>query len=172
MSTALAFPDRQQSDERILAQARLLSSQMQALSSRLFAPDSAKALRTFSSGEAARLLSVSDGYLRQLSLDGVGPQPDVAANGRRGYSLAQIDALRAPIAAAKPREALAILPRRRQGEALQTIAVTNFKAAPPRPRRPSIWRSIWRCAATACWRSTSIRKRRSRRCSASSRSST
>ncbi len=127
MSTALAFPDRQQSDERILAQARLLSSQMQGLSNRLFAPDSTKALRLFSSGEAARLLSVSDGYLRQLSLDGVGPQPDVGANGRRGYSLAQIDALRAHIAAAKPREALSILPRRRPGEPLQTIAVANFK---------------------------------------------
>lgn len=123
----MARSDRQQSDERILAQARLLSSQMQGLSSRLFPPDSAKSLRMFSSGEAARLLNVSDGYLRQLSLDGIGPAPETSASGRRGYSLAQVHELRAHIAAAKPREALSILPRRRAGEPLQTIAVTNFK---------------------------------------------
>ncbi len=127
MSTALTQPVRQQSDERILAHARLLSSQMQGLSSRLFPPDSTKALRLFSSGEAARLLDVSDGYLRQLSLDGIGPAPDVSASGRRGYSLAQINELRTHIAAAKPRDSLSILPRRRPGEPLQTIAVTNFK---------------------------------------------
>jgi chromosome partitioning protein len=127
VSTARAKTERQFSDERILAQARLLSSQMQGLSSRLFPPDSAKALRLFSSGEAARLLQVSDGYLRQLSLDGIGPSPDMATNGRRGYSLAQIDELRQHISGAKPRDALALLPRRRAGERLQTIAVTNFK---------------------------------------------
>jgi chromosome partitioning protein len=127
VSTAQVRPERQQSDERILAQARLLSTQMQALSSRLFPPDSAKALRLFSSGEAARLLDVSDGYLRQLSLDGIGPSPDINASGRRGYSLAQINELRSHIASAKPRDALAVLPRRRAGEPLQTIAVTNFK---------------------------------------------
>jgi chromosome partitioning protein len=127
VSTSVARPVAQLSDERILAHARLLSSQMQGLSSRLFAPDSAKALRLFSSGEAARLLNVSDGYLRQLSIDGIGPAPEVSASGRRGYSLAQIHDLRQPIAAAKPREFLSIQPRRRPGEPLQTIAVTNFK---------------------------------------------
>ncbi|MGL4243365.1 MAG: plasmid partitioning protein RepA [Beijerinckiaceae bacterium] len=127
MSTALAQPPQQQSDERLLAQARLLSSQMQGLSSRLFPPDSAKALRLFSSGEAARLLNVSDGYLRQLSLDGIGPAPDISSSGRRGYSLAQVHDLRRHIAAAKPREARAVLPRRQAGEALQTVAVANFK---------------------------------------------
>jgi chromosome partitioning protein len=127
VSTALARAMPQHSDERILAQARLLSGQMQGLSRKLFPPDSAKRLRLFSSGEAARLIGVSDGYLRQLSLDGVGPQPELSASGRRGYSLAQIHALRPQIAAAKPREALAILPQRREGEPLQTVAVTNFK---------------------------------------------
>jgi chromosome partitioning protein len=127
VSTSVARPASQFSDERILAHARLLSSQMQGLSSRLFPPDSAKALRLFSSGDAARLLNVSDGYLRQLSIDGIGPTPEVSAGGRRGYSLAQINELRGRIATAKPREALAIQPRRRSGEPLQTVAVTNFK---------------------------------------------
>lgn len=115
------------SDERILAQARLLSQQMHALSEQIFPPDSHKSLRAFTSGEAARLLGVSDGYLRQLSLDGVGPAPALSANGRRSYQLAQINELRGHIAQAKPRDAISILPRRRSGEKLQTIAVANFK---------------------------------------------
>ncbi len=115
------------SDERILAHARLLSQQMQGLASRLYPPDSRKALRSFSSGEAARLIGVSDGYLRQLSLDGVGPSPDVSVSGRRSYTLAQLDDLRRHVALAKPKEAVSILPARRPGERLQTIAVTNFK---------------------------------------------
>jgi chromosome partitioning protein len=127
VSTSPVRPETTFADERILAHARLLSSQMQGLSSRLFAPDSSKALRLFSSGEAARLLGVSDGYLRQLSLDGIGPSPEVTGSGRRAYSLAQIHDLRAHIALAKPREALFIQPQRRAGERLQTIAVTNFK---------------------------------------------
>ncbi|MGL4635784.1 MAG: plasmid partitioning protein RepA [Beijerinckiaceae bacterium] len=114
-------------DERILAHARLLSQQMQGLNNRLFAPDSKKQLRSFSSGEAAKLIGVSDGYLRQLSIDGIGPEPLVVASGRRAYTLAQVMELRRHISSAKLREALSILPHRRAGERLQTIACTNFK---------------------------------------------
>ena len=127
MSTARARVPPRGSDERILAHARLLSDQMQGLGRRLFPPNNAKSLRLFSSGEAARLLGVSDGYLRQLSIDGIGPAPDLSPSGRRGYSLSQIHALRHPVAAAKSRDALSILPHRRPGERLQTVAVTNFK---------------------------------------------
>lgn len=77
--------------------------------------------------EAAKLLHVSDGYLRQLSLDGIGPAPEVSASGRRSYTLAQINELRGHIATAKPREALSVLPHRRAGEKMQTIACVNFK---------------------------------------------
>ena len=80
-----------------------------------------------SSGEAAKLLHVSDGYLRQLSIDGVGPKPATNPSGRRSYTLAQINELRAHIASAKPREAHRISPRRRAGEKLQIIACANFK---------------------------------------------
>lgn len=127
MATALARTEALHSDERIFGHARLLSEQMQGLSNRLFPPDSRKTLRSFSSGEAARLIGVSDGYLRQLSIDGIGPTPDMTPGGRRLYTLAQIDALRQHICAAKPREALAIMPHRRPHEPLQTIACTNFK---------------------------------------------
>jgi chromosome partitioning protein len=120
-------PQGETSDVRISAQARLLSEQLQSLGARLFPPDSHKSLRSFSSGEAAKLLRVSDGYLRQLSLDGIGPIPETSSSGRRSYTLVQINELRRHIASAKPREAQVVLPRRRPGEKMQTIACTNFK---------------------------------------------
>jgi chromosome partitioning protein len=127
VDTAAFRPDAETSDARISAHARRLSEQLQSLGERLFPPDSHKALRSFSSGEAAKLLHVSDGYLRQLSLDGIGPTPETNPAGRRSYSLAQINELRRHIASVKPREAQTVLPHRRAGEKLQTIACTNFK---------------------------------------------
>lgn len=100
---------------------------MHALQERIFPPDSHKTLRSFTSGEAAKLLGVSDGYLRQLSLDKIGPAPALSANGRRSYRLDQISELRSHIVQTKPRDAFTVMPRRRPGEKLQTIAVANFK---------------------------------------------
>lgn len=115
------------SDDRIAVHARLLSNQLQALRERLFPPESQKTLRTFTSGEAARLIGVSDSYLRQLSSEGAGPIPETAPNGRRSYTLAQINELRRYLAAAKPKDAGRFLPHRRPGERLQTVACVNFK---------------------------------------------
>lgn len=114
-------------DIRIERHAHQLSRQLKLLREKLFPPLSQKTLRTFTSGEAAQMIGVSDGYLRQLSLDGKGPQPDVTASGRRSYTLGQINALRLHMATIKPKDALSYLPRRRPGEKLQTVAVTNFK---------------------------------------------
>ena len=128
MATAAARTDTvQTSDDRVSAHARLLSSQLQALRERLFPPESSKALRKFTSGEAARLIGVSDGYLRQLSLDGLGPAPETTASGRRLYTLAEINELRRYLADAKPKDAHMYLPSRRAGERLQTLACVNFK---------------------------------------------
>ena len=107
--------------------AKLLSGQMQALSASLFPPTSRKTLRSFSSGELARFLGVSDGYLRQLSLDGFGPSPALSSGGRRSYTPEQIRELRAYLAEARPKEALSFLPTRRLGDKLQILAVANFK---------------------------------------------
>ena len=60
-------------DRAIAADAEMLSAQLQAMRNRLFPPTAQKTLRKFTSGEAARLIGVSDGYLRQLSLAGEGP---------------------------------------------------------------------------------------------------
>jgi chromosome partitioning protein len=112
---------------RINRHAAALSSQLRELSATLFPPKAAKSLRSLSSGEVARVLGVSDGYLRQLSLDGLGPQPSVGAGGRRSYTPAQAVELRHYLAATRPKEALTFLPRRQLGDKLQVLAVANFK---------------------------------------------
>lgn len=127
MTTVIGRTNRMTSDDRISGHAKLLSSQLQSLRERLFPPEASKVLRKFTSGEAARLIKVSDGYLRQLSLDGVGPVPETAQSGRRLYTLAQINDLRRMIACAKTKDPHVYLPARRPGEALQTLACVNFK---------------------------------------------
>ena len=119
-------------DQQIAEDARLLSSQLSAMRQRLFPPSAFKTLRSFTSGEAAKLIGVSDGYLRQLSISGEGPQPEINAAGRRSYTLADINALRRFLAGQHEPGS----PKARQylkwrdeaaGEHLQVIAVTNFK---------------------------------------------
>jgi chromosome partitioning protein len=53
--------------------ARVLGTQLLELRSRAFPPSAEKALRRFSSGEAAKLIGVTDAYIRHLSLSGEGP---------------------------------------------------------------------------------------------------
>ena len=112
---------------RIARQADLLSAQLASLNASLFPPTAKKRLRSFSSGEVAKIVGVSDGYLRQLSLDGLGPTPSILHGGRRSYSADQVLALRQYLAEVRPREALEFLPSRRAGDKLQVVAVANFK---------------------------------------------
>lgn len=121
-------------DETIAADAAALSEQLKAMRERLFPPAAQKVLRSFTSGEAARMIGVSDGYLRQLSLAGEGPQPSTGVAGRRFYSLADINALRhhlaeQALAKGNMQKARSYLKWRdaARGEHLQVIAVTNFK---------------------------------------------
>ena len=131
MNAALgrSMPQLPSINETIGNHARALSEQLQAMSLALFPPASKKALRRFSSGEAAKLIRVSDSRLRQLSLAGEGPQPELTPSGRRLYSLAQLNEIRRLLAkGAKGRnESRSYLPTRGPGEHLQVIAVTNFK---------------------------------------------
>jgi chromosome partitioning protein len=111
-------------DRMIEQDARLLSGQLHALRQRLFPPTAEKTLRTFSAGEAAEWIGISDAYLRQVSLAGDAPEPPKTASGRRVYTLAQIHDVRRILSRAKGRN---YLPTRQPGEHLQVIAVTNFK---------------------------------------------
>ena len=112
---------------RITRHASILSGQLRSLGAALFPPASGKSLRSFTSGEVAKIVGVSDGYLRQLSLDGLGPKPLIGHGGRRSYSLAQINELRTYLSEVRQRESLEFFPRRRTGEKLQVITVVNFK---------------------------------------------
>lgn len=115
-------------DDVIGEHADLLSSQLQSISEALFPPTASKALRRFTSGEAARLIGVSDSTLRKMTLAGEGPQPETTSNGRRLYSLANINEIRQLFAQnTRGREAIEFVPHRRDGEHLQVLAVTNFK---------------------------------------------
>ena len=117
------LPSELAMDQVIQGDARALSGQLQALREKLFPPEAKKTLRRFSSSEAARLIGVTDSYLRHLAALGEGPTVDKTARGRLSYSLEQIHAVRAHLAKAKP----SYLPNRTGIEHLQTIAVTNFK---------------------------------------------
>ena len=112
----------------VAADAARLSSRITHLRRSLFAPDGGKTFRPLPSGEVARLLGVSDSYLRHLARTGEGPDPD-KVGGRRLYSLDQVAALRDAIhAKGGSRLSTAGWPTRERGrEHCQTIAVANFK---------------------------------------------
>lgn len=110
-------------DAVIAAHAQALSDQLNALRSRLFPPSAQKQLRKFSTGEAARLIGITDAYLRQVTLATEGFEPEKGPAGRRLFTLEQINELRRHLSRSKP----SYLPHRRDGEHLQVIAVTNFK---------------------------------------------
>ncbi|WP_457812192.1 plasmid partitioning protein RepA [Sinorhizobium meliloti] len=88
-----------------------------------------RTFRSFSLGEVAEILGVSGSYLRQLSIDGLGPTPETGTAGRRSYTLQQINELRAHLASTRPKEALKFCPRRRDGEKLQIISVAVGSAS-------------------------------------------
>ena len=112
--------------EVIASDARQLSAKLLAHRKKLFPPEARKTLRRFSSGEAAKLIGINDGYLRQLSLDGKGPQPETSPTGRRSYSFEDIQALRLFLDEGG-KAGRRYLPRRGNGEHLQVISVANFK---------------------------------------------
>nr|WP_306801662.1 plasmid partitioning protein RepA [Agrobacterium sp. ST15.13.040] len=119
--------NRASTSAHITQRAEALSARLRAVGERAFPPTAQKSLRSFTSGEVAEIVGVSDGYLRQLSLDGLGPSPDLGSAGRRSYTLEQINQLREYLAGARPKEASRFWPRRRSGEKLQVITVANFK---------------------------------------------
>jgi chromosome partitioning protein len=103
-----------------------LAAQLHTQRESLFPPDAEKAMRRFTSGEAAALLGVNDSYLRKLHLDGKGPSPEMTPGNRRLYSAENLQALRVLLerTARKPGD---YLPGRREGDRLQIIGVMNFK---------------------------------------------
>jgi chromosome partitioning protein len=103
-----------------------LAGQLHTQRESLFPPDAQKAMRKFTSGEAAALLGVNDSYLRKLHLDGKGPSPELTPGNRRQYTAEDIQDLRVLLekTARKPGD---YLPGRRDGDHMQVIGVMNFK---------------------------------------------
>ncbi|CUX55781.1 plasmid partitioning protein RepA [Agrobacterium deltaense] len=112
---------------KIMRHAGLLSQQLQQLRTRMYPPKSEKSLRPFLTNEVSKLTSIPDSTLKLMSSEGRGPIPGRLENNHRVYTLAQINELRELFAAQKPAEALRFLPRRREGEHLQVVAIANFK---------------------------------------------
>ena len=110
-------------DQLIARNAEVLSAQLTTLRNRLFPPQAQKAMRRFSSGEVAKLIGITDGYLRQLSLSGELAEPDKGIGGRRLYTLQQVHEIRAQLGQGKP----SYINQRSGNEHQQVIAVTNFK---------------------------------------------
>jgi chromosome partitioning protein len=113
-------------DNYILKHAKELSEALNQQRLALYPPMAQKSLRKFTSGEAARLIGVDDGYLRQLALEGKGPEAETLPNGRRMYSLEDINGLRAYLDE-NARIGRRYLKYRSGKEHLQIISCVNFK---------------------------------------------
>ncbi|MBO9136246.1 plasmid partitioning protein RepA (plasmid) [Rhizobium sp. B230/85] len=122
-STTVEKIQRVSIDKTIADDAAKLSSNLQELSARLFSPDAQKALRRFSSTEAAKLLGVTDSYVRHLAAQEDSVTSEKTSAGRRTFSLSEINTIRQLLGKTKP----AYLAGRREADHLQVIAVTNFK---------------------------------------------
>ncbi|MGL4312015.1 MAG: plasmid partitioning protein RepA [Paracoccaceae bacterium] len=117
---------RERIDRLVGTHAALLSERLQAHRQQLFPPTAHRTLRTFTSGEVADLLGVTDAYLRKLSLEGRGPQPETGTGGRRYYSPEDVMALR-QLLEKGAKSPGTYLPGRRGDDHLQVICVINFK---------------------------------------------
>ncbi len=113
-------------DTLITEQGRDLSEKLQAHRLELFPPNALKTLRSFQLSEAAKLLGVKPGYLRNLSLEGKGPSASVTQSGRRSYTAEQVRELREYLDE-NGRASRRYVPHRRGSDHLQIIAVVNFK---------------------------------------------
>ncbi|TRL36475.1 plasmid partitioning protein RepA [Methylosinus sporium] len=102
-----------------------LSQQLQAHQRNNFPPSAEKTIRLFSPAEAAKLIGIHEGYLRQVAAEGRGVATTVT-NGRRSYSVEDIQNIRR-ILDQSARGDRRYLPHRVDGEHLQIITVMNFK---------------------------------------------
>lgn len=110
-------------DAVIAAHADALTCQLARVGERFSPPAPGRELRRFSTGEAARLIGITDAYLRQLILSDEALEPEKGPAGRRQFTLGQINDLRRRLARTRP----GYLRHRRAGEHLQVVAVTNVK---------------------------------------------
>jgi chromosome partitioning protein len=103
-----------------------LTKRLRAHRLELFPPSASKTIRRFSPVEAAKLIGINDGYLRQISQEGKAGSPEVSNTGRRFYSVEDLSEIRAYLDA-NTRSKRRYVPHRTGNEHLQVISVMNFK---------------------------------------------
>jgi chromosome partitioning protein len=101
-----------------------LSKQLQDHHRSVFPPEAQKTIRRFSAAEAASMIGIVEGYLRQIAAAThlIAPAPA----GRRSYSVEDMRAIRQHLHA-NARGSRRYLPYREDGEHIQVLAVMNFK---------------------------------------------
>ena len=114
-------------DKLILKQGSALSGRLEKHRIENFPPDAVKTLRSFQLAEAAEYIGVSPGHLKNLSLNGKGPQPAVTATGRRSYTAQQMLEMRQYLDQNGRSDSRMYVPHRKGSEHLQIIGVVNFK---------------------------------------------
>lgn len=114
-------------DEKILGQGAEISRRLDQLRLENFPPDAKKTLRRFPMSEVAHYLGISPNNLKRLHLEGKGPEPLIAAAGRRYYTAEQMVELRHYLDKNGRSDAKKYVPFRKVGEKLQVVAVVNFK---------------------------------------------
>lgn len=125
MPAATDTPSRTELKALIQQHGADLSSQLQAHHRSVFPPEAEKTIRHFSPAEAASLIGIHEGYLRQVATEGKGLPPSLK-NGRRSYSVEAIQEIRKQLDQGA-RGSRRYLPHRAAGEHLQVITVMNFK---------------------------------------------
>ncbi|RWI62991.1 plasmid partitioning protein RepA [Mesorhizobium sp.] len=116
-----------QFDEKILSQGAEISRKLDQLRIEKFPPNAKKTLRRFPMAEVAHYLGITPNNLKRLHLEGKGPEPLIAAGGRRFYTAEQMIGLRHYLDKNGRSDAKKYVPFRKPGEKLQVIAVVNFK---------------------------------------------
>jgi chromosome partitioning protein len=113
--------------ETILQQGELISDRLNMLRMEHYPPDATKNLRQFSLAEVAYFLGVTQSNVKKLHLEGKGPSPTTSVSGRRTYTAEQMLELRQYLDQHGRADFKQYVPHRRVDEALQVIAVVNFK---------------------------------------------
>ncbi len=112
-------------DLLVTQQANDLSAMLHEHRLEMFPPDARKTLRSFQLAEVAQYLGVTSGYLKNLSLEGKGPQPMVTPSGRRSYTAEQMLEMRHFLN--RHSRTARYVPHRSGSEHLQVLSVVNFK---------------------------------------------
>jgi chromosome partitioning protein len=91
-----------------------------------YTPENKKKLKTFSYGEVAKLLGVSESFLHKAYEKGRLPEPASILNGRRYYTGQELWGIRHALEASSKRKGR-YLPGRQAGDRLQIWQLMNFK---------------------------------------------